>query len=49
MLYLDELAREGRPDKLWLEVKDQKFLELATKMFGKRTFSSVYPVGEEFE
>ena len=49
MLYLDELAREGRPDKLWLEVKDQKFLELATKMFGKRTFSSVYLVGEEFD
>ena len=46
MVYLDEMAREGRPEKLWLEVKDEKFLELAKKMFGKRTFSSVYLVGE---
>ena len=34
---------------LSLEVKDEKFLELAKKMFGKRTFSSVYLVGEEFD
>lgn len=49
MLYLDEKARDGREERAWNAVRDQKFLELATKMFGKRSFSSVYLVGDEFE
>ena len=49
MLYLDEKARNNREDHVWNQVSDEKFLDLAVKMFGKRSFSSVYLVGDEFQ
>ncbi len=49
MLYLDEKARNGMDEYAWNVNRDQKFLELAQKMIGKRSFSSVYLVGDEFE
>ena len=49
MLYLDEKAREDMDDYTWNVTKDQKFLELAQRMIGKRSFSSVYLAGEEFD
>lgn len=49
MLYLDEKARNGMEEYAWNVSRDQKFLELAQKMFGKRSFSSVYLAGDEFD
>ncbi len=49
MLYLDEKARNGMPEERWNRTRDQKFLEMVQKMFGKRPFSSAYLVGEEFD
>lgn len=49
MLYLDEKARDGRKEAEWNQIKDERFLDLAVKMFGKRAFSSVYLVGDEFD
>ena len=49
MLYLDEKIREGKGDDAWNRIRDQKFLDMAKKMFGKKSFSSVYLVGDEFD